>query len=210
MIGSASIPSLKTIQTQIPNVGMLFQPTTLRIPRCVYACDNGVYAAWTKERVWDQKMHTDYLNMLNRLPCDNPPKWVLLPDAVADWPRTRELASIYLPILRQRGYLVALALQDGCCFEEVLEISPDWVFVAGSTQWKEANILPICEFFKPRGIRVHVGRVNTKRRLVLCQSSGVDSVDGTTLNKFRNISLPVISSAMKQGCLQMWNTEEIQ
>lgn len=148
-------------------------------------------------------MHDDFMGMLSKIPTENPPEWVLLPDAVGDWARTVELAQIYLPIVRGLGYNVAVALQDGCEFDQVLDFDPQWVFVAGSTEWKECNIASSCEFFKPLGIRVHVGRVNTKRRLILCMSAGVDSCDGTTLNKFRDSTLPLVKHTLMQGCLHI-------
>ena len=201
MIGSDSLPSFLTVQEEIPDAGMLLYPKSWRAPAGVYACDNGVYGAFQKGKVWDDQMHHAFLGMLNKIPADNPPLWVLLPDAVADWPRTVELAAMYLPLVRQRRLPVAIALQDGCNFEEVMGFAPDWVFVAGSTEWKEANILTACRFFHARGIKVHVGRVNTRRRLMLCQSAGADSADGTTLNKFLNATLPLIANTLRQPCL---------
>ncbi len=201
LLGSASVPQVAQAKEQIDSVGMLLSPASWRTPHCPYACDNDVFTNWQKGRVWGQEMHCAWLEMLDKIPADNPPMWILLPDAVADWPRTVELASLYLPVLRQRGLPVALALQDRCDFEQVADFSPNWVFVAGSTEWKEANMHAICDYFKPRGIPVHVGRVNTMRRIWLCMSAGADSCDGTTLNKFPEKNLPRLARALKQSCL---------
>jgi hypothetical protein len=203
MIGSISTTALGAIQAEIPDVCMMLSPAGWRAPRCSYACDNGVYGAWTRGKVWDQEMHCAYLDMLSKVPPDNLPIFVLLPDAVADWDRTVELAGIYLPMIRQKGFRVAIALQDGCSFEQVMDYDPDWVFVAGSTEWKEDNIGPACEFFHARGIKVHVGRVNTRRRLRICQAAGVDSCDGTCLNKYMDANLSLIAETLKQPCLQI-------
>lgn len=201
--GRMEIGDVTECRELITDFGILITPARWTNPHCLYACDNGVYSAWEKGRYWDETMHCDYLTMLSRLPADNPPLWVLLPDAVADWARTLEMARIYLPLLRGRGLRVALALQDGCLFAEAAEIEPDVVFVAGSTDWKLANIAPVCAFFRPLGIGVHVGRVNTARRLRWCQQAGAESADGTTLNKFRDKNLPRIARTLMQGCLVM-------
>ena len=204
MIGSDSVSSFRVIAKEIPDVGTVYQPGSWRPPQGPYALDNGAYAAWNKSRrVWDQQMQEQWLLALNKLPPDNPPVWVLLPDAVADWPKTVELAGIYLPIVRQRGFNVAIALQDGCSFEQVMEYKPAWVFVAGSTQWKEDNIGNACTFFHAREINVHVGRVNTRRRMRICQAAAVDSCDGTCLNKYRNANLTLLAETLRQPCLLM-------
>lgn len=201
-IGKYSLPCFQEIVAQIPDIGMLLGPLkSWQNPFSIYALDNGVYGAWTKGKIWDIEMEVNWLNMLSKIPAENHPVWVLLPDVVADWKATVELGKTYLPILRDKGLPVAIALQDGCDFQEALEMEPDWVFVAGSTEWKEANIAKVCQSFHAHNIGVHVGRVNTRRRLMLCQSAGVDSVDGTTLNKFRDASLPLISKTLKQPCL---------
>jgi len=203
-MGAKGFPSYVGMNAHIQDLGMLYTPESWRTPFCPYACDNGVFAAWTKGKVWDEAMHCAYLGMLDKVSTqDRQPEWVLLPDAVADWSRTVELASLYLPLLRGRGLNVAIALQDGCDFAQVLDFSPDWVFVAGSTAWKESNIHAATEFFHPLGIRVHVGRVNTRRRLRLCQSAGVDSADGTTLNKFARETVGLVRDTLAQPCLRI-------
>lgn len=204
LIGNDSRVTIAYLKKHISDLGMLLCPKPgLTFPDIPFACDNGVYSAWTKGKCWDNGMDTAYRTMLSKLPIDRKPLWVLLPDAVANWKRTLELGRLYYPLLRQIEVPVRLALQDGCDFEETLELEPDWVFVAGSTQWKESNIHAATEFFKPKGIYVHVGRVNTGRRLILCQSAGVDSVDGTTLNKFRDKTIGVIRDTLHQECLQL-------
>lgn len=203
MIGKAGLPQLQQIQGAIARVGMILAPDAWQTPTCPYALDNGVYGAFLKGRTWDQEMHCAWLGMLAKVPADIPPLWVLLPDAVADWPRTVELAELYAPVVRSHGWPVAIALQDGCDFDQVLEFAPDWVFLAGSTEWKERNIDAVCRFFQPLGICVHVGRVNTRRRIMLCQAAGVDSCDGTTLNKYRDATLPLVRDTLAQSCMVM-------
>ena len=203
MIGRTSPTPLAEIVSSIGHTAMVLHPGGWQTPSCPHACDNGVYAAWTRGRLWDQGMHNDWLAMLKRIPAGNPPLWVLLPDAVGDWHRTMELCGLYLPLVRQKRYPVAVALQDGFSHRYVEEVHPEWVFVGGTTEWKEDNVHSICDWAHAEGMNVHVGRVNTRRRLMLCQSAGADSVDGTTLNKFTKATLPLISNTLAQGCLRI-------
>lgn len=202
MISKAGLPQLRQVESELGDVGMVLMPGPgWQNPTCPYALDNGVFHNWQKGRLWGQEMHCEWLQMLGKVPADRPPLWVLLPDAVMDWPRTLELIGIYLPVVRAKGWPVAIALQNGCDFNEVLGFGPDWVFVGGDDDWKEANVGRACEFFHAHQVNVHCGRVNTARRIRLCQSAGVDSVDGTTLNKFRDATLPLVRDTLSQGCL---------
>lgn len=112
MVGKMGRPQFEQCSTSIDAIGMILAPNAWQMPFSVYALDNGVYGAWCKGRMWDQEMHEDWLKMLDKIPADHPPVWVLLPDAVADWPRTMELARLYLPIVRQRGG--GIPLQSHC------------------------------------------------------------------------------------------------
>ena len=200
-VGKIGYPQYLQVQQKIPNVGLLMQPPGERRPTNPYACDNGVYAQFVKGVEWNVDMHNLWVSMIVNINDKLPPEWVLLPDAVGNWPRTVELAKAYTPFVKLYGYKTAIALQDGCDFDEVLQFNPDWVFVGGTTEWKEQIIHSACEFFHARGIKVHVGRVNTVRRVKLCMSAGVDSVDGTTLNAFRDATLDRIANAIKQPSL---------
>lgn len=185
LIGSTSRPAYDRLASAIDGLGMLLAPGRgWRTPFSTYACDNGVYGAWLRGEVWGERMDRAWLKMLAKIPTHDPPLWVLLPDAVANWPRTVELARQYLPLVRAKGLPIAIAIQDGCEFDEVLEMEPEWVFVAGSTQWKLENLARVSAFFGALDIGVHVGRVNTRRRLKACIAANIESVDGTTLNKF--------------------------
>lgn len=185
MIGSGGgVPLWEKTRLYLPKVGRLLTPgRNWHTPHCRYACDNGVYAAYQKKRYWDEDMEVDYFRMLDKLPKEKPPLFVILPDVVADWNATLALAQIYLPLLRDRGLPSAIALQDGCDFQEAMRLNTEAIFVGGSTEWKLANIENAVRYFKPVGRWVHIGRVNTAKRLSLCLRAGVDSCDGTGLNK---------------------------
>ena len=210
-VGSMAKPTFESTLKEIPNLGMILSPMSWRNPFCHFACDNDVFNAFNKGILWNEEMNYKYMSMLEKLNNEqtrNLLLWVLSPDAVGDWESTIKLAKKYVPLLQSKGLPVAIALQDGCKFDEALAFSPDCVFVAGSTEWKLKNIKSVCNYFKPHGISVHVGRVNTRRRLIHCKSSGADSADGTVLNRFRNKNIRMIRNVLQQNCFQLEGDNE--
>ena len=120
------------------------------------------------------------------------PLFVTVPDAVADSRTTAHLWGVWAHAVRRRGLPLAFVAQNGC---DRPNMSPPWhefdaVFIGGDTAWKlgpEARrIVRIC---KEHGKHVHMGRVNTLRRLRYAESIGVDSVDGTKWTKWRDTYL---------------------
>jgi len=156
-------------------VGHLYSPGAQRGPYSFmpYALDNGAFPAWMKKAEWDESAWRRLL--LWAAMSGQQPLWVLVPDVVADRERTLVNWQVYAPIVVAHGWRPALAIQDGMTFDDVP--SSDCVlFLGGSTEWKEAAIGPWCRRFPGR---VHVGRVNTWRRLLACYHAGAISVDGT-------------------------------
>ena len=102
----------------------------------------------------------------------------MIPDVVTNAEATLEQWTVHAPRVRQTyGWPIALAVQDGMKPADVLalEVQPDVIFVGGSTRWKWAT----ASWWTSHFPRVHVGRVNSARRLYLCSELGVESVDGT-------------------------------
>ncbi len=120
------------------------------------------------------------------------PLWVCCPDVVADMGATWELFSRWQPILADLGLPVALVLQDGLeRFKWRAQLPSRWdliaaVFVGGSTEFKLSRFArETCEQAKSRGKLVHVGRVNTERRIHQIAAWGcVDTIDGSGFSKW--------------------------
>lgn len=123
------------------------------------------------------------------------PSWVACPDVVGDAARTWELYDLWSPLLRSMGLPVAFVLQDGMhnfamrglLTREILERRLAAVFVGGSTAFKVGDVAAsCCRQAKDHGLLVHVGRVNSLRRILYfarrCRDEGwsVDSIDGGT------------------------------
>lgn len=82
------------------------------------------------------------------------------------------------------GLPVALVAQNG--LEDMLDDVPwdlvDVLFLGGGTEWKLGEGARRCVVeAKRRGKRVHMGRVNSYKRMALAQSWGCDTADGTFL-----------------------------
>jgi hypothetical protein len=155
-------------------VGHLFSPGGQRGPWdfMPYALDNGAFPAFTKKEEWDAGA---WFNLLRWAQWSGQqPLWALVPDVVGDRVATLKKWEVFSPMVVERGFKPAFAVQDGMTFDD----APDGcvLFLGGSTEWKCAAIPRWCEKFTGR---VHVGRVNTIDRLLAAYRAGAISVDGT-------------------------------
>lgn len=118
--------------------------------------------------------------------------FVTAPDVVADAAATLAESLPWLPQIRSLGYPAAFVAQDG---SEAPGMVPwddfDVLFIGGSTGWKlGAAARSLVAEAKGCGKRVHMGRVNSARRLRYAQAIGCDSVDGTFLTFGPDVNLP--------------------
>lgn len=88
---------------------------------------------------------------------------------------------------------LAFCVQDGAAD---IGIPWDWpnlrcLFMAGSTAYKlSTEMADLCREGKRRGLWIHGGRVNTRRRIRYMLGLGcVDSIDGSGFDKFRDMHL---------------------
>lgn len=102
-----------------------------------------------------------------------------MPDVVGNAEETINLFPKYSQRIRNVGYKVAFVAQDG---QENLPFPDeiDALFIGGSTKWKLGIGAEKCiKRAKEKGLWVHVGRVNTKKRMKHFSLLNVNSVDGT-------------------------------
>lgn len=65
------------------------------------------------------------------------------------------------------------------------------LFLGGTTEWKLGpDARAITADARERGVWVHMGRVNTLRRITQARDMGCSSVDGTTLTFGPDVNLP--------------------
>jgi hypothetical protein len=136
-----------------------------------FAVDNGVFSGR-----FDAERFVKWLDKLK--PSQHRCLFVVAPDVVGDHAATLARYTEWYPRLRAGGWPVAFAAQDGSESDPLPECQA--VFIGGSTEWKlSPAALSVIHRARAVGVWVHVGRVNTQRRIRHFQLAGVDSVDGT-------------------------------
>jgi len=143
----------------------------------VWAADNGRFAS--PEEYTDEL----YLTWLARWAPEAPRcLFATAPDVVGDALATLELSLPMLWVIREQGYPAALVAQDGLEALRVPWADFDALFVGGTTAWKlgEAAHELAAEALR-RQKHLHMGRVNSLRRLRIARAMGCHSVDGTFL-----------------------------
>lgn len=109
-------------------------------------------------------------------------KFATAPDVVGDAKETVERSLPWLPKIRALGYPVAFVAQDGSD-----EFPPPWgqfdvLFIGGTDDFKLGPVAAaLAAEAKRRGLWVHMGRVNSLKRMRYAEAIGCDSADGTTL-----------------------------
>jgi hypothetical protein len=118
-------------------------------------------------------------------------RFVVAPDVVCDAAATFERSAPMLDPIRSIGYPVAYVAQNGATPTNLPWGRFDALFLGGDTAWKlgrEARDL-VAEA-RDRGVWTHMGRVNSRQRLVYAAVIGCDSVDGTYLAYGPDTNLP--------------------
>jgi hypothetical protein len=126
--------------------------------------------------------------------------FVAAPDVVGDGAATLARFQPMASRIRAAGWPVALVAQDGMTSERIPWAGVDWLFIGGSTAWKlgtEAAALIISA--RARGVRVHVGRVNSAIRFAHFAGLGADTADGTFLAFGPDINAPKVREWMRQS-----------
>lgn len=114
--------------------------------------------------------------------------WVACPDRVGDARVTIELFDQWEPELRAAGIPVAFVGQDGQEDFEVPWGMCECFFVGGSTEWKlSLTAADLMAEAKRRGKWVHVGRVNSLKRMRAMHDRGADSIDGSSASMFGDV-----------------------
>jgi hypothetical protein len=199
------------------NMGLLTTPATNYVAQlCRYpfwAADNGAYKLGARYADFD---HAGWWKWLQKVvatvsaPTLANCRYATAPDAI-DVCRCKNLctcghgnvrgnpavtiawAKEWLPRISSLGVPAAMVVGNG--MEDMLDEIPwdllDVVFVGGSTEWKlgEGARIVIAEA-QARGKRVHMGRVNSSKRLSYASTLGVDTADGTFLGKGPAKNLP--------------------
>lgn len=141
-----------------------------------FAADNGCYGGLDAPA---------FRSLLRRVAGKPNLLWAVCPDVVADARATLALFAEWYPELHAAGLPIAFVAQDG---QEDLPVPWDRIaalFIGGSTRWKLSQASADLGIeAKRRGLLLHMGRVNSRRRLEAAHRIGCDSVDGTGMSKW--------------------------
>jgi hypothetical protein len=149
-----------------------------------WACDNDCYQRLDRAA---------YLAMLRQVAAADRSRllWVTAPDVVADARSTLARFRLWRPVLAYYKLPIAFVAQDGQGDLAVPWDQLQCLFVGGSTAWK---LGPCAEQLiyeaHDRGKWVHIGRVNTLRRMWWFSSLPVDSIDGSCFSKWPDKFIP--------------------
>jgi hypothetical protein len=135
--------------------------------------------------------------------------FAVAPDVVADAVATEIRSRPWLAKIRALGYPVAYVAQDGLEDLEMPGDGTEWwdgfdvLFIGGSTEWKLGrHAREIVAEAKRRGKPVHMGRVNSQRRLRYAAHIGVDSADGTYIAFGPDVNLPIVLGWLRDSDMQ--------
>jgi len=129
---------------------------------------------------------------------------IVLPDIVCGGRRSLELSLDWMHrVLQVARHYVLLPVQDGMEPQDVRRYLDHpacqvGIFVGGSTEWKESTMRMWGDLAAEMAVWMHVGRVNTGRRMALAVAAGAHSVDGSSPTRFSCRAAPLAASA-RQG-----------
>lgn len=117
--------------------------------------------------------------------------FVVAPDVVGDSVQTLALFDTWESVVRnESGQPVALVGQDGAEDTEIPWDRFEAWFIGGSTRWKLSQAsADLVQEARRRGKWVHVGRVNSFRRLMAAHDMGCQSCDGTGMSRWGDMHL---------------------
>jgi hypothetical protein len=166
-----------------------------------WAADNAAFSNFKEEK---------FIKMLDKIKGSNP-LFVTAPDVVADAEQTISLFEKWQPIIKSYGLKAAFVLQDG---QESLPVpwkGIDAVFIGGTTEWKLGrHAYNLVKEAKKRGIWVHMGRVNSNKRLEYARDIGCDSVDGTGYSMFPDKRIPKALEFLELQQLTLFEKWEVK
>lgn len=182
-------------------VGRLYTPASgnAACDDLPWAADNGAFSGFDAQA---------FLRMLLKLKGLEGCKFVACPDVVANWQATSDLFGKWWSVIDGAGFPVAYVAQDGLKPQFVPWSRCDSVFLGGSTEWKLSDDAgEVAAEAKRRGKWLHMGRVNTLRRIKRARAWNVDSIDGTRFSMFPDAALKLgtrwVRNEMRQGVLSI-------
>jgi hypothetical protein len=145
-----------------------------------YAIDNGAWHAFQTGKPFEEGR---FLSLVDRYA--DRADWIILPDIVCGGLRSLEFSLGWRDRLRGINRPFLLAVQNGMTPNHVIPFVGELgIFVGGDTEWKLETLPDWGELAHIAGCYLHVGRVNTRRRIRKCAMAGADSFDGSSASRY--------------------------
>lgn len=162
-----------------------------------YALDNGAWSAFQQRTSFDASAFMAAVEKVG----ENA-DWIVLPDIVLGGKASLELSLSWLEKLKGLPTRVLIAVQNGMEVDDVRPYLNPMVglFVGGDTAWKEQATPLWGSLARRRNCYLHVGRVNTQRRISICAAAGADSFDGTSVSRYA-VTMRPLDAARRQNDL---------
>ncbi|MES1975701.1 MAG: hypothetical protein V4472_24860 [Pseudomonadota bacterium] len=150
----------------------------------------GRYPFWAADIGMAASDADPYLAWLDHLSTRDRCLFAVSPDAYPDAIESQRRGLEFAPLIREMGYPAAVVAQDGAERLAWPWEDMDCLFVGGERRSRcEWKVSPAAERLvraaRNAGKWVHMGRVNSLRRLERARSMGVNSVDGTFVKYWR-------------------------
>ena len=146
-----------------------------------YALDNGAWSSFQNGLPFNVHEFEKAVTKLG----DNA-EFIVVPDIVEGGLESLRFSESWLPTLDGIGKRRLIAVQDGMTTADVEPIlsTEIGIFIGGSTEFKENTMPEWGRVCRDKNAYLHVGRVNSRRRIKLCATCGVHSFDGSSVFKF--------------------------
>jgi len=180
---------------------LMVTPVRLSSEGFPYALDNGAWAAHCQGAPWDADA---FLRAVAALGMDA--DFVVVPDIVGDGSASLRRSRAWLPFLLGHTRRLLVPVQDGMTPADLADVGLGetvGLFVGGTTPWKLTTLGTWGALAARVGCYLHVGRVNTRRRIARCAAAGAHSFDGTSVTRYA-VSLGRLEPARRQGSLRLY------
>jgi len=179
---------------------LIVTPVCLRTEGFRYALDNGAWSAHRRGLQWDADAFVRALVKLG-MHAD----FVVLPDIVGQGTASLKRSRTWLPIVSGYTGRCLVPVQNGVDPAEVRALLSERVglFVGGDTTWKLATLGYWGRMAHEAGCYLHVGRVNTARRIRRVESAGAHSFDGTSVTRYAE-TLRALEEARQQRGFRLY------
>jgi hypothetical protein len=154
--------------------------SALRPEGLPYALDNGAWSCFLRGTEFNPAAFNKALEAVG-----SEADWIVLPDIVSGGFKSLDLSLNWLDRVAHFG-LPLLPVQDGIGPADVRQlIGPGLgIFLGGTTSYKLSSMRQWGQLAADVGAYFHVARVNSKKRINLCQDAGAHSFDGTSVSRF--------------------------